>query len=72
MFDSRLHNLALLWLVGLGWAAGTTYSIVVNGKTYLPLSARKEPGVGCSLRGTMPTLGMAAANQPPGGAKEGK
>ncbi|MGK0619342.1 hypothetical protein [Meiothermus cerbereus] len=68
MFDPRLHNLALLWLAGLGWAAGTTYSIVVNGKTYLPLSA----GVGYSLRGTTPTLGMAAANQPPGGAKERK
>lgn len=83
MFNPRLRTLAVLLAAGMALAAGTTYSIVVggqvmpdkaivvNGKTYLPLSVLKELGVGYSLKGTTLTLGgSASANQTPGGANQ--
>lgn len=83
MFDWRLRILALAFVAGIALAAGTTYSIivngqvaedkaiVVNGKTYLPISVLKALGVNYSLKGTTLTLGNPApANQTPGGANQ--
>ncbi|GEM83505.1 hypothetical protein [Meiothermus hypogaeus] len=83
MFDPRLRTLAVLLAAGMALAAGSTYSIVVggqvapdkaivvNGKTYLPLSVLKALGIPYSLRGTTLTLGGSApANQTPGGANQ--
>lgn len=45
-------------------------AIVVNGKTYVPLSVLKTLGVNSSLKGTTLTLGETAANQTPGGTNQ--
>ncbi|WP_051195663.1 hypothetical protein [Meiothermus rufus] len=82
MLGSKLRSLTIIAAAGLALAAGTTYSIVVNGqvatdkaivvngKTYVPLSVLKELGVAYSLKGNTLTLGKAAANQTPGGAEQ--
>lgn len=83
MFDPKLRTLALVLTASLALAAGTTYSIVVNGqvaadkaivvngKTYLPISVLKELGIDYSLKGTTLTLGNPApANQTAGGANQ--
>jgi hypothetical protein len=85
-------NSLKLWIIGLvvlglALAAGTTYSIVVNGqvaadkaivvngKTYVPLSALKALGVNSSLKGTTLTLSSAGGTPPaqavaPGGTNQ--
>lgn len=81
----------LIWLIvaaiGLALAAATSYSvivngqvadekaIVVNGKTYIPLSTLKLLGISSSLKGTTLTLGGNSLTQPsanvtPGGANQ--
>lgn len=85
MSNTKLRILALAALASLALAAGTTYSIVVNGqvaddkaivlngKTYVPLSVLKALGVDSSLKGTTLTLGPSTstpANQTPGGANQ--
>ncbi|GAA4007220.1 hypothetical protein GCM10022631_18740 [Deinococcus rubellus] len=81
---NRLVPLALALLLSGAQAAGT-YSIivngqvapapaiVVNGQTYVPLSALKLLGIGSSLKGTTLTLGGAATSTTattPGGANQ--
>lgn len=83
--SAQFRIIALLSVVGLALAAGTSYSIivggqvaadkaiVVNGKTYVPLSALKLLGINASLKGSTLTLGEAAATQTPqapGGANQ--
>ncbi|THF87018.1 hypothetical protein E7T09_07520 [Deinococcus sp. KSM4-11] len=76
-----IAGLTLAALCTLALAAGTQYAvivggqvapdqaIVVNGKTYVPLSALKLLGVASSLKGTTLTLGTQAAATP-GGANQ--
>lgn len=84
MFDPKLRTLAVLLAAGMALAAGTTYSIVVggqvapdkaivvNGKTYLPLSVLKELGIPYSLRGSTLTLGARPRpTRPPAGPTSG-
>ncbi|GBF06101.1 hypothetical protein DAERI_070099 [Deinococcus aerius] len=84
MSRSKRFLPVLALLTGLALAAGTQYSIivggqvapdkaiVVNGQTYVPLSALKLLGINSTLKGTTLTLGSAAtaANQTPGGANQ--
>ncbi len=83
MFDLRMRILVLVLGCGLVLAASTTYhivsngqvaadnAIVINGKTYVPVSVLKSLGVSYSLKGTTLTLGNPApANQTPGGANQ--
>lgn len=84
MSNTRLRIIALTALAGLALAAGVSYSIVVNGqvaedkaimvngKTYIPLSVLKALGVNSSLKGNTLTLGgdSAATNQTAGGANQ--
>ena len=68
--------LGLATVVGLAFAATTSYSIVVNGQvaskkamvidgeTYVPLSSLKALGVSGTLKGTTLTLSAAAAAKP--------
>jgi hypothetical protein len=71
--------------LGLALAAGSSYSLVINGqvfgdqaivvggKTYVPLSALKSLGVNSSLKGTTLTLGnpgSTAQNATAGGANQ--
>ncbi|UBV45263.1 hypothetical protein LAJ19_20935 (plasmid) [Deinococcus taeanensis] len=77
----RLHLLALAALSGAALAA-TNYSIivngqvtqgqaiVVNGQTYVPLSALKRLGVQTSVNGSTLTLGAPAPATAPGGANQ--
>lgn len=79
---STLRTLTLASLSGLALAATLNYSvivngqvapdqaIVVNGKTYVPLSALKLLGVPSSLKGTTLTLGAQAATTAPGGSTQ--
>ncbi len=79
---NRFVPLALALLLSGAQAANATYSIivngqvapapaiVVNGQTYVPLSALKLLGIGSSLKGTTLTLGGAAATTAPGGANQ--
>lgn len=80
---NRFVPLALALLLGGAQAAGTSYSIIVNGQmapapaivvggqTYVPLSALKLLGIGSSLKGNTLTLGGAAApSTSPGGANQ--
>ena len=72
-----------LVLLGAAVAASTSYSlvvngqvvsdkaIVVNGKTYVPLSALKSLGVASSLKGTTLTLGNQGSTQPSSTASGG-
>ncbi|PZA05779.1 MULTISPECIES: hypothetical protein [unclassified Meiothermus] len=86
MSKVRFRIFTLVVLVGLALAAGGTYSIVVNGqvapdkaivvngKTYVPLTVLKGLGVAYSLKGNTLTLGKAAAapaaNQTAGGTEQ--
>jgi len=83
MLDRRLRILAVAFVAGMALAAGSTYSIivngqvaqdkaiVVNGQTYLPLSVLKALGVNYSLKGSTLTLGNPApAHQTAGGANQ--
>lgn len=80
---NKLSLLGLAALSTLALAAGLSYSvvvngqvapdqaIVVNGKTYVPLSALKLLGVQSSLKGSTLTLGAQnAAATAPGGANQ--
>lgn len=81
MSHLTLHALALLTLALSPVAAAQSYSlvvngqvapapaIVVNGQTYVPLSALKLLGIPSSLKGTTLTLGAAPATSP-GGANQ--
>lgn len=75
MFKGNPAPLAVfIATLGLAVAAGSSYSIVVNGqvsseqaivvsgKTYVPLSVLKSLGVNSSLKGTTLTLGNSSAN----------
>ncbi|MER3555712.1 MAG: hypothetical protein C4331_15600 [Meiothermus sp.] len=79
----KLRIVILTIAASLALAASTTYSIVVNGqvaadkaivvngKTYLPISVLKELGVSYSLKGSTLTVGNPApANQTAGGANQ--
>lgn len=83
MSHLTLHALALLTLALSPVAAAQSYSlvvngqvapapaIVVNGQTYVPLSALKLLGIPSSLKGTTLTLGTGAAPATsPGGANQ--
>lgn len=84
MSRSKRFLPVLALLTGLALAAGTQYSIivggqvapdkaiVVNGQTYVPLSALKLLGINSTLKGTTLTLGGpgTTANQTPGGANQ--
>jgi hypothetical protein len=83
MMARRWRILALAFASGLALAAGTTYSIVVNGqvaqdkaivvngKTYVPLSVLQGLGVSYSLKGNTLTLGNPAPpNQTAGGTNQ--
>ena len=77
MFNSNIRNIVFaVAVLGLAVAAGSSYSLVVNGqvssekaivvggKTYVPLSVLKSFGVSSSLKGTTLTLGSSAAPTP--------
>ncbi|MEW6422690.1 MAG: hypothetical protein AB1511_13330, partial [Deinococcota bacterium] len=87
MSSSKRFLAALSLLTGLALAAGTEYNIiaggqvvpdraiVVNGRTYVPLSALKLLGISSSLKGSTLTLGAQQAPAPsagvaPGGANQ--
>jgi hypothetical protein len=71
-----------IFLLGLGFAAGTTYklvidgkaaanaAIVVNGKTYVPLEALKTAGVGATLGAGTLRLTLPRASTATGGANQ--
>ena len=77
MFNSNIRNIVFaVAVLGLAVAAGSSYSLVVNGqvssekaivvggKTYVPLSVLKSFGVSSSLKGTTLTLGSSSAPTP--------
>jgi hypothetical protein len=79
MFNRNPIMVALvIATLGLAVAAGSSYSLIVNGqvskdqaivvsgKTYVPLTALKSLGVSSSLKGTTLTLGNPGSTPPPG------
>jgi hypothetical protein len=85
MFNQNPITVALvITALGLAVAAGSSYSLIVNGqvlkdqaivvsgKTYVPLSALKSLGISSSLKGTTLTLENSnAGSTPPSGVTAG-
>jgi hypothetical protein len=74
MFNRNLAPIVLISMLGIAVAAGSSYSLVVNGqiskdtaivvggKTYVPLAVLKSLGVNSSLKGSTLTLSNSASS----------